>query len=143
MSDLRETFAWNWAVTEHGRVLHGVEQLNSVGDHEESPDTWAYGDTFCGYSGKLYVPGLLTRMGARRCKKCSRILGWPDGHGSPKNDDSVREMAQDQWDATEIALKLLEHATEEQILKISAALAAGGDVRCSFPGDGTLVVEVV
>jgi hypothetical protein len=40
----------------------------------------------------LWIPGMFTRMGAERCKGCCRALGYPQGKGSPKNDDACRVL---------------------------------------------------
>jgi len=40
----------------------------------------------------LSIPGMFTRMGAQRCTGCCRVLGYPVGKGSPKNDDACRRI---------------------------------------------------
>ena len=86
---LAELFAWDWAVTVSGDRLHHVAEID---EENESAIVSVHGVTSCGIRGVLYVPGLFTRMGARRCSRCSDKLGWPRGVGSPKNDDVVRPL---------------------------------------------------
>jgi hypothetical protein len=77
---------WDRVVTTSYARLHAPSQW-------DDPDYWAFvedGRTVCGYSGALRIPGLFTRMGAERCKRCCRMTGMPHGRGSPKNDDACR-----------------------------------------------------
>ena len=42
---------------------------------------------------RFSIPGLFSRMGATRCRKCCDALGWSRGTGSPKNDNRLRPWA--------------------------------------------------
>jgi hypothetical protein len=45
----------------------------------------------CGRTARYAcIPGFITRMGAQRCRGCCRVLGYPQGKGSPKNDQACR-----------------------------------------------------
>ena len=80
---------WDWLITENGEVLHAPHIWLPEDDY---PCT--EGTTACGYQGKLHIPGMFTRMGAKRCKRCCTKLGYPTGIGSPKNDISCREFVE-------------------------------------------------
>ena len=49
------------------------------------------GETACGRSGRLSMPGVFSRMGAPRCKRCCRKTGVPPGNGAPFNDKPLRQ----------------------------------------------------
>ena len=40
----------------------------------------------------VWIPGMFTRMGGRRCSGCCRALGYPQGFGSPKNSGACRAI---------------------------------------------------
>ena len=79
----------------------------SVGAEDKSPeitDEWEMdglipigiqGTTACGLSGRLSMPGIFSRIGAPRCKKCCRKVGIPDGNGAPYNDEALAEELKD------------------------------------------------
>lgn len=80
---------WDWLEAEGASVLHGPVTVTY------DPDLWAAVDvTFaCGWHvERAYIPGLLTRMGAKRCSRCCDRMGYPRGVGSPKNDDECRRI---------------------------------------------------
>ena len=54
----------------------------------------AQGKTACGRRGRLAMPGVFSRMGAPRCKRCCRMAGIPAGHGAPYNDKGLSEEQQ-------------------------------------------------
>jgi hypothetical protein len=72
------------------RVLHRVSEATwkNVDDYGGSY-VEGTGTMVCGASGKLYMPGLLSRMGLPRCKKCCKALGIPPGDGAPYNDKTL------------------------------------------------------
>lgn len=87
----RVTVEWDWVYTvrKPGRLHCPVEW--------DDPEYHAYvddGATACGIRGELAIPGLFSRMGMERCKKCCRITGFPPGKGSPKNADSLRPLVE-------------------------------------------------
>jgi len=43
------------------------------------------GVTVCGRKGYLTMPGIFSRLGLKRCEHCCRIVGIPQGDGSPYN----------------------------------------------------------
>lgn len=89
-----EVAEWDWVQTCTGTVLHHAETFY------EDPALfweigWVRGGTSCGIASNLNIPGLFSRMGAERCKHCCRILGLPNGTGSPKNDTAgIRPWAE-------------------------------------------------
>jgi hypothetical protein len=46
----------------------------------------------CGWVTAVVIPGVFTRMSARRCAACCAINGLPRGRGSPKNDPNCRAI---------------------------------------------------
>lgn len=92
---LEELALWDWVITTNGRVLHHLLEFD---DSDEANAQWGgAGTTACGrHSNWLCIPGMFTRMGAQRCKRCSRVLGWPEGKGSPKNDNALRPLVEQQ-----------------------------------------------
>jgi hypothetical protein len=44
------------------------------------------GVVLCGLKKRWGMPGLFSRLGAQRCKRCCRLLGLPEGYGCPAND---------------------------------------------------------
>ena len=81
---------WDWVYTASpsGRRLHHVAEWDDPTSDEPQGD----GRTTCGVRGRLSIPGLLSRMGMERCKRCCDALGWPHGIGSPKNDEALRPL---------------------------------------------------
>jgi len=87
----RRVVEWDWVTIGVGERLHcPIEWVD--------PDYDAYdehGLTACGRRGWLSIPGVLTRMGATRCRFCCKKVGFPPGKGSPKNDDSCRPLVEE------------------------------------------------
>jgi hypothetical protein len=57
------------------------------------------GETACGTSARLTIPGVGSRMGCPRCVACCDRLGYPHGDGSPKNDEACRAIL---WPTSEV-----------------------------------------
>lgn len=93
VSELTELAEWDWMLTEVGTVLHHLARFDDPGQAEVN---WGGpGRTTCGLQTKwLSIPGLLTRMEAKRCERCCRAVGYPLGYGSPKNDDALRPLVE-------------------------------------------------
>jgi hypothetical protein len=81
---------WDWWETTTGRSLHAAADIDIDGAYETAGE----GRTFCGRTGWLSIPGLFTRMGAKRCGRCCDALGYPHGIGSPKNDAALRPLVE-------------------------------------------------
>ena len=78
---------FDWITTPSGEKLHAL--LAGLIDVEN----WWFTDiaTQCGRVADYgYIPGVFTRMGAERCKRCCDVLGYPHGVGSPKNDPACK-----------------------------------------------------
>ena len=85
-----EIAEWDWVELLAGSVLHAVASVTNDPD-----DDWrGEGATECGRSGEFVIPGLFTRMGAQRCKRCCDRTSMPHGKGSPKNDDACRPVVE-------------------------------------------------
>lgn len=77
--------------------LHAVRDEDWTQDHRAGMEQeWAVlcpVRLACGeVAASAWIPGVFTRMGAERCKGCCRALGYPEGVGSPKNDQACRAL---------------------------------------------------
>lgn len=90
---------WDWTVLadDVDGELHAVGELDGAARADE--DWQADGVTACGRHGTLLIPGMGTRMSARRCDGCCAATGMPAGTQSPKNDPACRPQAQARVDA--------------------------------------------
>ena len=77
---------WCWLTTPSGTRLHHGSFRSGCAD------PFGPGRTDCGIETELSVPGIFTRMTAQRCRRCCAATGMPQGAGSPKNDDTCREV---------------------------------------------------
>ncbi len=87
---LRELAELDWVVAPTGR---GV--LHHIAESEPDEDEWRFDNVVTSCDRKMtaaYIPGLFTRMGAKRCDRCCDRVGYPRGIGSPKNDDACRPL---------------------------------------------------
>lgn len=82
-------FDWVYTADDKHRRLHAAVGLHTYFDDD---DTSGFASTLCGRSSWLEIPGVFSRMGTKRCKKCCRAAKIPTGVGSPKNDARVRHM---------------------------------------------------
>lgn len=88
----QEIAEWDWVVTSTWNVLHSIKEI----DWERADEQWG-GEVAllaCGIRTNVVIPGIFARMGAPRCKNCCRATGFPQGIGSPKNDDQCRPLAE-------------------------------------------------
>lgn len=83
-----EVAEWDWIITLRGDRLHAPQQWEDP--HYDASDEHA--QTACGRSGWYMIPGVFARMGCDRCKRCCALRGYPEGKGSPKNDDTCRPL---------------------------------------------------
>lgn len=72
-----------WLVLPRWGVLHRIATIEW-----DEPDEKISGNgaTLCGRTGRLNMPGILSRMGLKRCPKCCRLMGVPQGDGNPYNE---------------------------------------------------------
>lgn len=78
---------------DRGGVLHAVATLD--GDIDDGDDAACRpGRTACGRTGVLCIPGVLSRLGAPRCRRCCERTGMPHGAGSPVNSPGRRPVAE-------------------------------------------------
>lgn len=94
---------YDWVVTQTYKTLHCVRELDDA--PQFVLDAMGSGITQCGVRTWLYIPGIFTRMGAPRCKRCCQAVGFPQGTGSPKNDPSCRELAIARVEEMDLVLK--------------------------------------
>jgi hypothetical protein len=87
LTRIRELGEWDWWQFENGAVLH-----HAAVEPDPAFETSGDGTTACGRKGRLYIPGLFTRMDAMRCARCCTAVGFPQGKGSPKNDRRCRRL---------------------------------------------------
>jgi hypothetical protein len=71
-----------WLVLPSWRVLHRVAEI----EWEDGEMIVGEGVTVCGRRGRLRMPGVFSRIGLKRCTKCCRALGIPQGEGHPYNE---------------------------------------------------------
>ncbi len=86
----RTVVEWDWVVTKSYSRLHAPLIWEDPEYHACVDD----GQTVCGLTGWLSIPGFFSRMGKERCKHCCRMTGMPQGIGSPKNDDACRPLVE-------------------------------------------------
>lgn len=79
-----EDWRWRW-VQGRGNPLHRVLSYESL----DRGWVQLHGvQTVCGKAMKRTgMPGLPSRVGARRCRKCCRLLGIEQGNGAPFNSN--------------------------------------------------------
>lgn len=92
---------WRWLYTENCGLdgkLHRIYYVDAVadggygdmGDYELMEDAsdfvGARGTAACGLRAKFHMPGIMSRMGRPRCKKCCRRVQVPPGDGAPYNE---------------------------------------------------------
>lgn len=85
---------WGQWVQHGGRspVLHRILRHDRA--EWDKNEVWGGGESACGMVATFHVPGIVSRMGAPRCKKCCRKRGIPFGYGNPRNDESLPENMQ-------------------------------------------------
>lgn len=92
---LRKTqWRWRWmqGYEKDAGYLHRIKSFRAGGTHAacDREDMFVRGvkgaTTVCGLRGTFLMPGLFSRMGAKRCKECCEKLGVPQGRGAPFND---------------------------------------------------------
>lgn len=81
---------WDWTRTRAGQRLHAPLVWDDPAEDMYVSD----GVTACRVSGELWIPGVLSRLGMPRCRRCCRLVGMPTGNGSPKNDDACRPLVE-------------------------------------------------
>lgn len=78
----------DWLTADDLTLLHYAAGLTG-----EDETLWEKVRLACGQRVEwVCIPGIFTRMGARRCGACCDIRGLPRGKGSPKNDDACRVL---------------------------------------------------
>jgi len=88
-TEVRELGEWNWWYARPYNVLHAATV-----EYDPLYDTAGDGVTACGWRTRLAIPGIFSRMSMRRCAHCCRRLGYPQGVGSPKNDEACRALVE-------------------------------------------------
>lgn len=77
-----------WVQVGSGVMLHRVRKIIV------SPKAWrewptSDGVTVCGKDDVVSMPGFMSRLAAKRCPKCCKLLGIPNGIGAPYNDPTL------------------------------------------------------
>lgn len=94
LAEIRTMVAYDWLVSRAWNRLHFAE-LDATQLEALDEDRLMVGGVrlSCGRTAAyISIPGFFTRMGAPRCTGCCRALGYPQGIGSPKNDDACRAL---------------------------------------------------
>lgn len=88
-----------WLVCGKWRRLHAVpgeamtpEQMRASIDHAHPRLARAA----CGMRRRWWMPGLISRLGRRRCTPCCHAIGIPPGYGTPANESDLNRKDQDQ-----------------------------------------------
>ena len=85
-----DDWIWRWLHVASGRtnVLHRIAAPFDPAGHEpwQAIEAW----TMCGRLMGLRVPGMESRLGAPRCRRCCRASGTPEGYGNPYNEQALR-----------------------------------------------------
>lgn len=83
-----------WLVSGKERRLHAIpataiapERMRDAIDNAQPIPA----RTVCGLRRRWWMPGMLSRLGRRRCTPCSYALGIPAGHGTPVNEADIRK----------------------------------------------------
>ena len=77
-------WVWRWCQTRAGRILHRLSDIDEQLDTEFIGRS-GQGKSLCGISGRFFMPGIFSRLGAMRCKKCCKLAGIYRGYGAPYN----------------------------------------------------------
>ena len=84
------TSKYSWFYTYHATRLHFVPEAGEgyafweravIGSEESS-----YARAACGVKAEWSAPGIFSRMGMPRCKRCCKAAGIEPGEGTPFND---------------------------------------------------------
>lgn len=85
-----------WVVAGHGNVLHRVKRRREVCSRGRRwwRESFLVGGRVCklacGRTLHVVAPGILSRLGVRRCRQCCGAVGITYGHGCPINDRTCR-----------------------------------------------------
>jgi hypothetical protein len=84
-----------WLCCGKWRVLHAVpgatisvERMRDALDDNEAITARAA----CGLRRGWRMPGIMSRLGRKRCVACCRALGIANGHGTPANEADLKEQ---------------------------------------------------
>jgi hypothetical protein len=80
---------FRWLVTDSWNRLHRITEGTIT--REEFVGVIG-GRTLCGLKGDFMMPGILSRMGLRRCGHCCRKARIPCGDGAPFNAFNGRQQ---------------------------------------------------
>lgn len=91
MSSFQQLAEWDWVVTFRSLRLHHVAEA----DWDDLDREWGGPALLsCGRRSEwVMIPGIFSRMGGTRCQRCCTVVGYPQGVGSPKNDEACRHRA--------------------------------------------------
>lgn len=83
------TSKYSWFYTYHATRLHFVPEAGEGYEFWEratSGDESSYARAACGVRAEWSAPGIFSRTGMPRCKKCCKAAGINEGDGAPFND---------------------------------------------------------
>ena len=85
---------WDWVQIGYGgAVLHRAKLTPEDDATLNLNCSIENGETLCGRGPVgLSIPGMFSRMEAKRCDKCCDRSGYPRGVGSPKNGAACRAI---------------------------------------------------
>lgn len=87
-TEARRIVEADWLMPATWRVLHHAELTDQqCEDLADEGTLWEPVTLTCGQqAASVSIPGVLSRMGKPRCRRCCGRLGYPEGYSSPKND---------------------------------------------------------
>jgi hypothetical protein len=92
----RKTVYWFecWLHTAHGAVLHRIVDNVLLKKMKPGKDYFTEGvvESVCGRVAVFHLPGLLSRIGMKRCVRCCKKIGIPEGYGNPHNDKKLEKF---------------------------------------------------
>jgi hypothetical protein len=86
-----EHWQWRWVYTPGGDLLHRV--AGTFTPPKPGTDAFFTGTpvvTVCGRKS-MAMPGVMSRLGRARCKRCCKGAGVPEGYGNPYNEGLEHE----------------------------------------------------
>ena len=74
-----------WLVAPEWDMLHRISTIVWDDEYKIAGD----GQAVCGLAANFLMPGILSRMGLRRCPACCVALRIPEGDGAPFNQKDL------------------------------------------------------
>ncbi len=88
------TAKYDWFITGRAEALHYARlSPEQIAEIQATGLVRGYCKLYCGIRVRgLTLPGVLSRLGAPRCRRCCKMFKFPFGIGSPRNDAECRKL---------------------------------------------------